>query len=158
MMYRGKRENLELEFIGASPRNSAIASSVRANGYMAMMMNSRDMMDAVVWASNLVHSYTGFFSSGILKTKVVLPLGELPFSKDDVVNAHFVLLSYYGMKKNFALIEPLKQSLYTVARFQEMGKDNARAVEKDEKKYARYSALVTAEIEHFREECARFKA
>jgi hypothetical protein len=139
-------------------------------------------MDAVVWAANVVFEYKDFFNS--LKTeRIVIPLSELPFIKQDVINGHFIMILYYNMKKNFILVEQFKQSLYSVARFQKIsGEDwdlikkiNERISERKEddihgfnfnaepelqgaeKRYNYYSAMVTAEIEKFRDECMKVK-
>jgi hypothetical protein len=173
---------MEMEFIGARPKNQSIVSRVRDHGYLSVMFNKEDFMDAVVWAANVVYEYNDFF--GLNKSKrIVIPQSELPFLKQDVVNAFFIMLLYYNMKQNFVLVEQLKQGLYTVARYQKIADEDvelmklvderiAKAGEGDddgfnfnegaelrgaEKRYSRYSGLVTAEIEKFREECAKAK-
>ena len=109
-------------------------------------------------------------------------LDELPFLKPDGINAHFLLIHYYKRKENFVLVEQFKQSLYSVARFQKIAADDAELMKKvderlarrtkdendfnfntepelrgAEKKYNQYAAMVTAEIEKFRDECVQAK-
>jgi hypothetical protein len=176
----GKKE--VMEFIGARPKNQSIVSRVRDHGYMSVMFNNDDFIDAVVWATNVVYEYNGFFSAG-QSDRVVIPMEELPFLKLDVENSHFLLLIYYNMRKNYVLVEQMKQSLYTLARFQKIDpadiemmkrvdKRMAEAaktgeygfnfnsepeLEGGEKKYHCYSRLVTDQIEKYREECAKAK-
>ncbi|MDR1966880.1 MAG: hypothetical protein LBQ36_09230 [Synergistaceae bacterium] len=171
------------EFVGARPKNQSIVSRVRDHGFMAVMMNKEDFMDAVVWAANVVYEYKDFFGAKC-SNRIVISLSELPFLKLDVVNAHFIMLFYYNMKQNFVLIEQLKQSLYTAARFQKIAEKDVelmkqvdermtrfrdplsedgfnfptdRELQGAEKQYDFYSHLVTEEIEKFREECAKSK-
>jgi hypothetical protein len=180
MKRAAKRE--EREFAGASPKNKSIASRIRDHGYMGVMFNKDEFMDAVVWAANIVYEYKDFFSSH-RDGRIVLPFDELPFLKYDVIQAHFIMLKYYGMKQNYVLLEQLKQSLYTVARFQKIAEGDIESIkqvnerlaktlrneEEDfsfdtdpqinfaEKEYNYYSGLVTEEIEKYREECITLK-
>jgi hypothetical protein len=171
-----------MEFVGARPKNQSIVSRIRDHGYMGVMFKKEDFMDAVVWAANIVYEYNDFFNSR-RSERIVIPLDELPFIKSDVENAHFIMLIYYNMKQNFVLVEQLKQTLYTVARYQRIADEDADLMkqvdermakaaageENDfnfgtepelrgaEKKYNYYSSLVTAQIEKYREECAKAK-
>ncbi|MDR3164456.1 MAG: hypothetical protein LBU13_02665 [Synergistaceae bacterium] len=179
MQARAKKE--EIEFVGQRMKNQSIVSRIRDHGYMGVMFNNEDFLDAVVWAANVVFEYRDFFNSR--KSEVIVAsLNELPFFKLDVINAHFVLLHYYNMKKNFVLVEQFKQSLYSVARFQKIADADADVIKKAderlsqsikneddfnfntepelhgaEKKYNQYASLVTAEIEKFRDECMKAK-
>jgi hypothetical protein len=179
MRAHAKRE--EMEFVGESPKNQSIVSRVRSHGYMGVMFNKEDFLDAVVWAANVVFEYRDFFHSRRTEL-IVTSVDELPFIKHDVINAHFILIHYYNMKKNFILVEQFKQSLYSVARFQKIAPEDAELMKKvderlskknkdendfnfnaepelrgAEKKYNQYSAMVTAEIEKFRDECVKSK-
>jgi hypothetical protein len=166
------------EFSGVMPKNQSILSRVRDHGYVGVMLNKEDFMDAVVWAANMVYEYKDFFAA--MKRRIVIPLSELPYWKQDIINAHFIMLNYYNMKKNFVLLEEFKLSLYTIARFQEIAEEDidvmkrwdshiAELQQRDssndfnipedtddptlrgtEKKYEDYSRLVTNEIESFR--------
>jgi hypothetical protein len=176
---RAKRQ--EMEFVGQSPKNQSIVSRIRSLGYTSVMFNKEDFLDAVVWAANIVFEYRGFFDSR-KSAFTVTSLDELPFLKMDVVNAHFLLMHYYNRKENFVLVEQFKQSLYSVARFQKITPDDAELMKKvderlaqqtkdendfnfnaepelrgAEKKYNQYAAMVTAEIEKFRDECVKAK-
>jgi hypothetical protein len=176
----GKRE--EREFVGASPKNKSIASRVREHGYVGVMFNKNEFMDAVVWAANVVYEYKDFFSAH-KDGRIVIPIDELPFIKYDVAQAHFIMLIYYNMKQNYVLLEQFKQSLYTVARFQKIADGDIDMIKKvnerlskilpnaeddfssdenphlryAEKEYKYYSRLVTEEIEKYREECLKLK-
>jgi len=176
------KQSEKMEFVGKQPRNISIVNRIRDHGYVGVMFNNDDFMDAVVWASNVVYEYENFFNSGN-SAQIVIPIDELPFLKVDLENAHLILLIYYKMKQNFVLGEKIKQSLYTVARFQKIANEDAelmkkiseRAVEaarhfeqdfdfKDipelasaEKKISQYSSRVTDQIEKYREECVKAK-
>jgi hypothetical protein len=180
MHFGGKRA--EREFVGASPKNKSIASRVRDHGYIGVMFNKNEFMDAVVWAANVVYEYKDFFSSH-KDGRIVIPVDELPFIKYDVTQAHFIMLIYYNMKQNYVLLEQFKQSLYTVARFQKIADSDIKMIRKvnerlskilpdgegdlpfdagsqlqyAEKEYKYYSGLVTEEIEKYREECLVLK-
>jgi hypothetical protein len=180
MRLGGKRD--EREFVGASPKNKSIASTVRDHGYIGVMFNKNEFMDAVVWAANVVYEYKDFFASH-KDGRVVIPIDELPFIKYDVTQAHFIMLIYYNMKQNYILLEQFKQSLYTVARFQKVADGDLNTIKKvnerlsktlpenendfalgansqlqyAEKEYQYYSRLVTEEIEKYREECLKLK-
>jgi hypothetical protein len=181
MRPRAKAKKEEMEFVGQRPKNQSIVSRIRSLGYTSVMFNKEDFLDSVVWAANVVFEYRDFFNSRRSEL-IVTSLDELPFLKLDVVNAHFLLINYYNMKENFVLVEQFKQSLYSVARFQKIAPDDAELMKKVderlskknkdendfnfndepelrgvEKKYNQYAALVTAEIEKFREECVKTK-
>jgi hypothetical protein len=177
----GKRE--EREFVGSRPKNQAIVSRIRDHGYVGVMLNKEDFLDAVVWASNVVYEYKDFFNSRHRSKRIVISVDDLPFLKLDVVNAHFIMIFYYNMKQNYVLLEQFKQSLYTAARFQKIAPEDTELMKKideklaeisiredndfnfnsepelkgAEKQYNHYSSLVTKEIEHYREECAKAK-
>jgi hypothetical protein len=176
----GKKQ--EMEFVGARPKNQSIVSKIRDHGYYGVMFNKEDFMDAVVWAANVVYEYNDFFNSH-KSERIVIAQDELPFIKQDVENAHFIMLLYYNMKQNFILVEQIKQSLYTVARYQKISEDDIDLIKRvderlasvkkngendfnfnlepelhgAEKKYTHYASLVTAAIEKYREECAKAK-
>ncbi|MDR3279248.1 MAG: hypothetical protein LBT23_01940 [Synergistaceae bacterium] len=176
-----KRE--ELEFVGARPKNQSIVSRIRDHGYIGVMLNKEDFLDAVVWAANVVYEYKDFFNSRHRSSRILLSVDELPFLKQDVVSAHFIMIFYYNMKQNYVLIEQFKQSLYTVARFQKIAPEDSELMKKvderlaklsaqeenefnfntepelkgAEKQYNYYSALVTKEIERHRDECLKAK-
>jgi len=177
----GKRE--EREFVGSRPKNQSIVSRVRDHGYTGVMLNKEDFLDAVVWAANVVYEYKDFFNSHHRSSRIVLSIDDLPQLKLDVINAHFIMIFYYNMKQNFVLVEQFKQSLYTVARFQKIAPEDTDMMKKvderlsklsaqaendfnfnsepdlqgAEKQYNYYSSLVTQEIEHYRDECAKAK-
>ena len=172
----------KMEFIGAQPKNMSIIHRIRDHGYMDVMFNHDDFIDAVVWATNVVYEYDDYFNQNKFE-RVVIPLGELPFIKLDLENAHMLLLMYYNMRENFVLVEKIKQSLYTVARFQKIEDEDAELMKKigermaeaakhhegdfnfgdvhelvgAEKKYNSYSHMVTLQIEKYMEECAKAK-
>jgi hypothetical protein len=181
MLPRAKVKKQEMEFVGQRPKNQSIVSRIRSLGYTSIMFNKDDYLDAVVWAANVVFEYRDFFSS-CRPEAIVMPLDGLPFLKQDIVNAHLILMHYYNMKENFVLVEQFKQSLYTAARFQKIADGDVEMMKKvcerlsqntsdengfnfnaepelrgAEKKYSQYSAMITAEIEKFREECAKAK-
>ena len=179
---RPGRKREEREFVGASPKNKSIASRVRDHGYVGVMFNKNEFMDAVVWAANVVYEYKDFFAAH-KDGRIVIPIDELPFIKYDVIQAHFIMLIYYNMKQNYVLLEQFKQGLYTVARFQKIADDDIKTIKKvnerlsrtlpgneddfsfdenphlqyAEKEYKYYSGLVTEEIEKFRDECLKLK-
>ena len=181
MQPRARAKKEEMEFVGESPKNRSIISRIRSQGYMSVMFNKEDFLDGVVWAANVVFEYRDFFNSRKSEL-IVTSLDELPFLKPDVINAHFLLIHYYKRKENFVLVEQFKQSLYSVARFQKIAADDAELMKKvderlarrtkdendfnfntepelrgAEKKYNQYAAMVTAEIEKFRDECVQAK-
>jgi hypothetical protein len=183
MQPRAKAKKEEMEFVGQRPKNQSIVSRIRDLGYTSVMFNKEDFLDAVVWAANVVFEYKGFFNSRKSEL-IVTSIDGLPFLKQDVINAHFLMMYYYNMKGNFVLVEQFKQSLYSVARFQKIAAEDAELMEKveerlsqknkdkdendfnfntepelrgAEKKYNQYAAMVTSEIEKLREECVKAK-
>jgi hypothetical protein len=181
MRPRARAKKEEMEFVGQRPKNQSIVSRIRSFGYTSVMFNKEDFLDSVVWAANVVFEYKDFFNSRRSEA-IVTSLDDLPFLKPDVINAHFLLLHYYNMKENFVLVEQFKQSLYSVARFQKIAPEDAELMKKvderlsrttrdendfnfdaepelrgAEKKYKHYSAMVTEEIEKFRDECMKAK-
>ena len=172
----------KMEFKGQQPKNMSIVHRIRDHGYMDVMFNHDDFIDAVIWATNLVYQYSDFFNS-FKYERVVIPLQELPLLKLDIENAHMLLLMYYNMRENFVLVEKIKQSLYTVARFQKIDEGDAELMKKigermaeaakrhehdfnfsdipeltgSEKRYNSYANRVTQQIEKYREQCAKEK-
>jgi hypothetical protein len=170
------------EFAGAQVKNQSIISRIRDHGYYSVMMNKDDFLDAAVWAANVVYKYKDFFNTLRQDAeRIVMPLDDLPFIKQDVVSAHFIMIFYYSMKQNYVLLEQFKQSLYTAARFQKISPDDVELMKKvderlaqeassdehgfnfnsepelrgAEKQYNYYASLVTKEIEHYREEFSK---
>ena len=181
-MLPNNKQSEKMEFTGRQPKNMSIVYRIRDHGYMDVMFNNDDFIDAVVWATNVVYEYDDHFNSNKFE-RVVIPLEELPFLKLDIENAHMLLLIYYNMRQNFVLVEKIKQSLYTVARFQKIADEDAPLMKKigermaeaaknherdfkfddkpeltgAEKKYNSYAHMVTEQIEKYREECAKAK-
>ena len=170
----------EREFAGVRPRNQSIVDRVRKEGHVGVMFNKDDFMDAVVWAANIVYDYKDFFASH--RERIVIPKNDLPFWKPDLINAHILMIVYYQMKQNYVLVEELKQSLKTVAKFQDIDPDDIELMrkwddymsiireqmEKDdfgdydigdlqgtEKKYEHYSQIVAKEVEELKEKVAQ---
>ena len=181
-MLSNAKQGEKMEFIGAQPKNISIIHRIRDHGYIDVMFNHDDLIDAVIWATNIVYGYENFFNSNNLE-RVVIPVEELPFLKLDVENAHMIMLIYYSMRQNFVLAEKIKQSLYTVARFQRIAKEDVELMKRigermaeaakrhegdfnfndmteltgAEKKYNIYANKVTQQIEKYREECVKEK-
>ena len=177
-MAKARRE--EREFQGAQPRNKAISDRIRKDGYLGMMFNKEDFLDAVIWAANIVYDYRDFFAK--FKDRVVIPMTELPFWKEDLVNAHFLLIIYYKMKQNLVFSEEFKVSLMTVAKFQIVADADIKVMERwdahfektkleerfgdiasgdigdligTEKIFKHYSDMVTKEAEKYQNEIAK---
>ena len=70
---RPGRKREEREFVVASPKNKSIASRVRDHGYVGVMFNKNEFMDAVVWAANVVYEYKDFFASH-KDGRIVIPI------------------------------------------------------------------------------------
>ena len=104
------------EFIGVLPKNQAIIDKIRRDGYYAVLFNNADFMDAVVWAANLTYDFQDFLSG--YENKTVISQLELLVRKDDLYNAHIIMIIYYRMKKNIILMEECKLNLMNLARFQ----------------------------------------
>ena len=104
------------EFIGVLPKNQAIIDKIRRDGYYAVLFNNADFMDAVVWAVNLTYDFKDFLSG--YENKTVVSQLELLVRKDDLYNAHIIMIIYYRMKKNIILMEECKLNLMNLARFQ----------------------------------------
>ena len=104
------------EFIGVLPKNQAIIDKIRRDGYYAVLFNNADFMDAVVWAANLTYDFKDFLSG--YENKTVISQLELLVRKDDLYNAHIIMIIYYRMKKNIILMEECKLNLMNLARFQ----------------------------------------
>lgn len=174
------KKNEQDEFRGIRIENTSILHKVRKEGYLGVMFNKSDFMDAVVWAANLAYEYRDYFRAHA--DKVVVPEKELPFLKEDLFNAHCILIIYYKMKKNMILAEEFKMSLLTVPRFQEIKAEDTgvmvqwneflrMAREKEdcgdlsgydignlkgtEQVYERYSRMVTEEVERYQEIIAK---
>ena len=174
------KQSEKMEFIGGQPKNLSVVRCIRDHGYMGVMFNKEDFIDAVIWSANVVYEYGGFVDPSKLK-QIVIPIEELPFDKQDLENAHMIMLVYYNMKENFIQVEKIKQSLYTVARFQKIADDDtelmkkigerlAEAKKRDdhdfnfdimqeiagaEKKINFYSSRVTSQIEKYMEQCVK---
>ena len=177
MMSR-KKISEQMEFIGGQPKNLSIVRCIRDHGYLGVMFNKEDFMDAVVWSANVLHEYGIFFNLN-RQAQIVIPIEELPIDKNDLENAHMIMLVYYNMKENFVLVEKIKQSLYTVARFQKIEDDDAALMKQigermnerakrseldfnfddmsglpgAEKKINYYSSRVTKHIEKYMKQC-----
>ena len=177
-----KNKQEEMEFVGVLPRNRTIVDQIRRMGYLSVMFNKDDFMDAVIWASNLVNDYERFASSQ--KDRVVIPIEELPYEKPDLVSAFILLIIYYHRKGNLIVAEELKKSFWTVAKFQnipiedvpvmagwdEFMSEAKRRMDRDdfstpeigklegtEKKFEHYKALIAKEKEAFQEELRKEK-
>jgi len=176
-----RRQSEKMDFIGGQPKNLSIVRCIRDHGYMGVMFNQEDFMDAVIWSANGVYEYGNFFESNKLEQQIVIPLEELPFEKRDLENAHLIMLIYYNMKENFVLVEKIKQSLYTLARFQKIADGDTElmkqisermtsSAERDEydfnfndmrglpgaeKKINYYSSRVTDQIEKYMGQCVK---
>ncbi len=176
-MGRGREER---EFAGALPKNRAIVERIRKDGYYGMLFNKADFMDAVVWAANVVYDYKDFYRPH--RDRIVVPEAEMPFRKDDLINAHFLMIVYYKMRENLVLMEELKQSLFSVAKFQRVPDEDVETMKRwdnyillarqkqdsgdlsgkgigslqgTEVKYERYSGVVTKEVTKYQEDLAK---
>jgi hypothetical protein len=141
------------------------------------MFNKDDFMDGVVWAANIVYDYRDFFRNQ--RDRSVIPRKELPFLKEDLLNAHFLMIIYYKMRDNLVQLEEQKLSLYTIAKFQEVSPDDMDMIKKwdenmklaqqktdsgdlsgydtsalqgTEDKYKNYTRLVSDEIRKYQDE------
>ena len=179
---RPKSKQEEMEFVGVMPRNKTIVDQIRRQGYIGVMFNKDDFMDAVIWASNLVNDYERFTAS--VKDRVVIPIEELPYEKPDLVNAFILLIIYYHRKGNLVVAEELKKHFWTVAKFQDIPHENVsvmagwdeymseakRRMDRDdfstpeigklegtEKIFEHYKALIAKEKESFQEELRKEK-
>ena len=173
-----ERENRE--FAGVLPKNQFIVERVRKEGYYSMLFNKADFMEAVVWAANVVYDFKDFYR--LNKDRIVIPEAESPFRKDDLINAHFLMIVYYKMKENLIMAEELKQGLFNVARFQHVPAEDVEIMKKwddyvrcskqkqetgdlsgsslgslqgTEIKYERYSGIVAREIAKYQEDLAK---
>jgi len=175
-----RKQSEKMEFIGGQPKNLSIVRCIRDHGYIGVMFNQEDFMDAVVWSANAVYEYGSFFESYKLE-QIVIPIEEFPFEKQDLENAHMIMIVYYNMKENFVLVEKIKQSLYTMARFQKIEDNDIELMKKisermteakrrsehdfnfhdmqglpgAEKKINYYSSRVTEQIEKYMEQCIK---
>jgi hypothetical protein len=120
---RPKPKREEREFAGAQPKNRRIIDKIRSEGYLGLMFNKSDFMDGVVWAANVVYDYKDFFKPH--NERSVIPLEELPFLKEDLINSHFLMIIYYKMRDNLVQLEEQKISLLSVAKFQHVSKSDA---------------------------------
>jgi hypothetical protein len=168
------------EFVGAQPKNKGIVDRIRAEGYMGVMFNKDDFMDAVIWAANIVVSYREFLKDH--RERSVIPIKDLPFLKEDLENAHFLMIIYYKMKDNLVLLEEQKLSLYSVAKFQDVlasdidimkkWDENMRLAQQKtdsgdlggydmsqlhgtEEKYKRYSTMVSNAMKKYKEKLSK---
>jgi hypothetical protein len=165
------------EFAGAQPKNKRIADKIRGGGILGVMFNKDDFMDGVVWAANVVYDFRDFLKTH--RSRSIVPIKTLPFFKEDLVNAHFMMIIYYKMKENLVQIEEQKLSLFTVAKFQKIDLDDEEIVMKwdenmmlaqqktdsgdlsgydtkelhgTEETYKKYTKLVSEEMKKYQEE------
>jgi hypothetical protein len=116
------------EFAGVLPKNKRIVDRIRSEGYFGLMFNKSDFMDGVVWSANIVSDYKNFYR--LYEDRSVMPEDELPFLKDDLIKAHFIMIIYYKMKENLVQLEEQKLSLYTVAKFQQVPPEDKDIIKK----------------------------
>jgi hypothetical protein len=90
------------------------------------MFNKDDFLDAVMWAANLIYAYRDFYAPH--KDRIVIPLANLPFWKQDLKNAHMIMINYYKVKDNSEQQELIKRSLYTLAKFQEIAEEDTETM------------------------------
>ncbi|MDR1943727.1 MAG: hypothetical protein LBQ19_02800 [Synergistaceae bacterium] len=179
MRPKKKREE-KREFAGIEPKNKWIVDRIRKEGYLGMMFNKDDFMDAVVWAANIVYDYMDFFRAH--RDRSVIPIGELPFLKDDLKNAHLLMIVYYKVKDNLVQFEEMKLSLFTMAKFQSVDTGDVEIIKKwdenmmlaqqktdsgdlsgydmaslhgTEEKYRRYAVMVSDEMKKYQEEIVK---
>jgi hypothetical protein len=168
------------EFAGAQPKNKFIVDKIRKDGYLGVMFNKNDFLDAVMWASNIIYSYRDFYAQH--KDRMVIPISDLPFWKQDLVNAHMIMINYYNVRSNTEQLDFMKSNLKTLAKFQEVAPEDVETMKHwDEyllasnqeldvvslghfdkgnlrgkgEKYERYSKLVSKEIENYEKELAK---
>lgn len=173
----GERESKAFE--GTLSRNP-IVERIRKEGYYSLLFSKTDFMDGVVWASNLVNDFKKFYRPH--RDRIVIPIDEMSFRKDDLVNAHFLMVFYYKMKKNLVLVEEIKEGLLGVAKFQSVVPEDIEIMKRWDKqvsltkqkqesgdrsaldngslrgteiKYERYSGIVAREIAKFQEELTK---
>jgi hypothetical protein len=118
----------EREFGGVLPKNKRIVDKIRSEGYFALLFNKSDFMDGVVWAANVVYDYKDFLRSYMDRS--VIPKDELPFFKEDLINAHLLMIIYYKMRDNLVQLEEQKFSLYTLAKFQNVAPEDKEIIKK----------------------------
>jgi hypothetical protein len=177
MRPKKKREETTREFAGIEPKNKRIVDRIRKESYFGMMFNKDDFMDAVVWAANVVYDYMDFFRAH--RDRSIIPIGELPFLKDDLKNAHLLMIVYYKVKDNLVQFEEMKLSLFSMAKFQNIDfgdidiikkwDENMRLAQKKtdsgdlsgydmtplhgtEERYRRYAVMVSEEMKKYQEE------
>lgn len=173
----GEKESRTFE--GALHRNPTV-DRIRKEGYYSLLFSKTEFMDGVVWASNIINDFKKFYRPH--RDRIVIPIDEMSFRKDDLVNAHFLMVFYYKMKKNLVLVEEVKEGLFAVAKFQsvlpedvevmkkwdkhlnltkqkqdsgDMGAVDMRSLQGTEVKYERYSGIVAREIAKFQEDLAK---
>jgi hypothetical protein len=169
--------NENREFAGSMPKNKFIVDKIRKDGCIGVMLNKSDFLDAVMWSANTIYSYKDFYSAH--KDRMVIPIDDLPFWKQDLVNAHMIMINYYNVKGNTEQLESMRRSLMTVAKFQKvlaedvsvmkhwdeyllasnheldvtaLGRYDMGELRGKGDKYEHYSKLVAAEIEKYKEE------
>lgn len=123
-----KSRRPEREFAGVQPKNREIVDLIRREGYIGVMFNKDNFMDAAVWAANMVYEYRDFYAP--LEDRIVIPISMLQVWKSDLVNAHLLMVIYYNIKQNFVNVEEFKESLYTLAKFQEIAPDEVNTMDK----------------------------
>ncbi|MDR1482670.1 MAG: hypothetical protein LBI74_08605 [Synergistaceae bacterium] len=175
-----RKENRE--FVGVMPKNKFIMDKVRKEGWFGVMFNKSDFLDAVMWAANTIYSYKDFYSPH--KERMVIPIDDLPFWKQDLINAHMIMINYYKVKGNTEQLDMIKRSLMTVAKFQKVLEDDIETMKDWDEylidsnhtmdmsvfgrhdmgklrgkggKYEHYSKMVSSEIEKYNEELSKSK-
>jgi hypothetical protein len=104
------------------PRNRFIVDKIRKDGHLGVMFNKDDFLDAVMWAANLIYTYRDFYASH--KDRMVIPVDILPFWKEDLVNAHMIMINYYSVKGNQEQLDLMKRNLKTLAKFQKVKEED----------------------------------
>ncbi|MDR3332423.1 MAG: hypothetical protein LBT08_07330 [Synergistaceae bacterium] len=122
MATTASKRDVLLEFDGNLPKNRVIVDKIRKEGVLGVMFNKDDFMAAVKWATNLAYGYKDFYAPH--KDRMVIPLSDLPFLKQDLVQAHLIMINYYKAKDNLEQVESMKSSLITLAKFQEVAEED----------------------------------
>lgn len=184
MIYRKPKSKMAgpREFVGAQPRNRNILDVIRKDGYLGVMFNNDDLLDAVIWSSNYIDAYERHCNA--LGERVVIPMSELgDFRKKDLIDAYLILIIYYHRRSDFMQVEALKTGFMTVAKFQELPEEDVKIMkhwdaymeevkkrmEQDDfsapemdmagtgNKYEHYKTVVQQEQERFKEELRKEK-
>jgi len=174
----GEKENKT--FAGETPRNRTIIERIRKEGYYALLFRQEDFMEGVAWAANVVNDFKKYVR--LYRDRIVIPFTEISFRKGDLINAHFIMIFYYKMKKNLVQVEELKEGLFTVAKLQNVQPEDVEIMKRwdnhillaktkqdsgdlsavdigalrgTEVKYERYSGIVAKEVSKFQEDLAK---